>query len=156
MTLWDAIAIGEAADLGSHVFTAEEIVRFAEKFDPQLFHLDAEKAKASVLGGLCASGWHTAAICMRLNVDHQAARIAAWMAAGNPAPRIGPSPGVTNLRWLKPVYAGDSVRFRQTVTGKRLSASRPGWGVVEFSTLGLNQAEVPVFSFDAAAFIGTD
>lgn len=156
MTLWDAITIGEVADLGSHVFTAEDIVRFAAKFDPQVFHLDAEKARASVLGGLCASGWHTAAVCMRLNVDHQTRRISAWMMAGNPMPRLGPSPGVTNLKWLKPVYAGDSVRFRQTVTGKRLSASRPGWGVVEFATLGVNQSEVPVFSFDGAAFVGTD
>ncbi|BDA85825.1 acyl dehydratase [Aureimonas sp. SA4125] len=156
MTLWDAIEIGEVADLGEHHFTEEEIVRFAEKFDPQPFHLNAEKAKASVLGGLCASGWHTAAVCMRLNVDHQTSRIAAWMTAGNPAPRIGPSPGVTNLRWPRPVFAGDSVSFRQTVTGKRLSASRPGWGVVEFSTLGLNRADTPVFSFAAAAFIGTD
>lgn len=156
MTLWDAIAIGDVADLGQHVFTAEEIVRFAEKFDPQPFHLDAEKAKDTVLGGLCASGWHTAAVCMRLNIEHQKRRIGAWIAAGHPAPRLGPSPGVTNLKWLKPVYVGDSVGFRQTVTAKRVSASRPGWGVVEFATLGLNQADVPVFSFDGAVFVSTD
>lgn len=156
MSFWDTIAIGGVAEIGSHLFTAEEIMRFAEKFDPQPFHLDEAAAKASLLGGLCASGWHTAAVSMRLNVDYRYGMAKAWVAAGNPPPQSGPSPGVTNLRWPKPVFAGDTVTYTQTVTAKRVSESRPGWGVIEFSTLGVNQHGETVFSFDAAAFQGTD
>lgn len=156
MSYWETITVGETIELGSHSFDADAIKQFAAKYDPQGFHLDEAAAKASMFGGLCASGWHTAAVCMRLNVDARAAHTRAWVAAGNPAPKLGPSPGVTNLRWLKPVYAGDTVTFRQTVTAKRKSASRPGWGVLEFTTLGVNQNGEPVFSFDGAAFSGTD
>ena len=156
MNFWDTITVGETVDLGAHRFTAEEIVRFAERYDPQIFHLDEEKAKSSVLGGLCASGWHTAAACMRLNVETRYRRVREWVEAGNPAPRIGPSPGVKNIRWLKPVYAGDTIRFSQTVTAKRASATRAGWGVLEFVTEGVNEAGETVFSFEGAAFQGLD
>lgn len=156
MSYWETITVGETIELGSHCFDADAIKQFAAKYDPQSFHLDEEAAKASMYGGLCASGWHTAAVCMRLNVDTRAAQAREWIAAGHPAPKMGPSPGVTNLRWLKPVYAGDTVTFRQTVTAKRKAASRPGWGVLEFTTLGVNQHGEPVFSFDGAAFSGTD
>lgn len=156
MSFWDSFVIGEPIVLGSHRFTAEEIVRFAEKYDPQPFHLDAEAAKASILGGLCASGWHTAAACMRLNVEYRYARLREWVEAGNPTPRIGPSPGFKNMRWRKPVHAGDTVTFTQTVTGKRVSEKRPGWGVLSFSTSGKDQDGVEVFSFDGVVFQGTD
>lgn len=156
MSYWDTITVGERVEIGSHRFDAADIKRFAEKYDPQPFHLDEEAARASVLGGLCASGWHTTAVWMRLNVDSQTARIREFVAAGNPVPKVGPSPGLKNLRWLKPVYAGDTVTFSQHVTVKRKSASRPGWGVIEFSCEGVNQAGERVFSFDAAAFYGTD
>ena len=156
MSFWDRFEIGKPVELGSHRFTAEDIKRFAGKYDPQPFHLDEEAASASVLGGLCASGWHTAAVCMRLNVDTRAAQVKAYVAEGNATPQVGPSPGIRNIKWPKPVYAGDTVTFTQTVTGKRHSQSRPGWGVLEFTTLGVNQDGEPVFSFDGAAFAGTD
>lgn len=156
MTFWDSLIVGEAREMGSHTFLAEDIKRFAAKYDPQAFHLDANAAKASILGGLCASGWHTAGVCMRLNVESQVALGRAWVAAGNQPPRMGPSPGVKNLAWPKPVYAGDTVTFTQTLTGKRASASRKGWGVLEFTTQGVNQHGDTVFSFDGAAFCGTD
>lgn len=156
MTYWDTITVGATLDLGSHTFDADAIKRFAAQYDPQPFHLCEETARTSVFGELCASGWHTAAVCMRLNVDAQAAQARERVAAGNPPPKLGPSPGIKNLRWLKPVYAGDTVTFSQTVTAKRESASRPGWGVVEFTMLGRNQHGEPVFSFEGAAFCGTD
>ncbi|MEF2551106.1 MaoC family dehydratase [Aurantimonas sp. A2-1-M11] len=156
MTFWDSLTVGEARILGSHIFAADDIKRFAAKFDPQPFHLDEVAAKGSVLGGLCASGWHTAGVCMRLNVENQVAFAKDWIAAGNRPPRMGPSPGVTNLRWPKPVYVGDTITFTQTLTAKRASGSRPGWGVLEFTTLGVNQHGETVFSFDGAAFCGTD
>ncbi|MBC8130609.1 MAG: MaoC family dehydratase [Rhizobiaceae bacterium] len=156
MSFWDGISIGDVFEIGSHVFTGEEIKRFAAKFDPQPFHIDEEAAKNSLLGGICASGWHTAAVSMRLNVDFQRQMMEAFVAAGNTLPKSGPSPGIKNLRWPKPVYAGDTVAFTQTVMAKRVSASRPGWGVMEFSTLGLNQHSETVFAFEAAVFLGTN
>ncbi|MCE7027037.1 MaoC family dehydratase [Jiella avicenniae] len=156
MTFWDTFVVGEPIVLGSHRFVAEDIIRFAERYDPQVFHLDPEAAKTTLLGGLCASGWHTAAACMRLNVDYRYGRLKEWIAAGNPAPRIGPSPGFKNMRWLKPVYAGDTVTFTQTVVAKRVSGTRPGWGILSFTTLGVNQDGMDVFAFDGAVFQGTD
>ena len=156
MSFWDEFAEGTGETLGSHHFTAEDIKRFAAKFDPQPFHLDEDKARASVLGGLCASGWHTAGVFMKLNVEIRARQAKAWIAAGNPPPLMGPSPGVKNLRWPKPVYAGDTITYSQMVKGKRKSESRPGWGVVEFKTTGVNEAGETVFSVDGAVFCGTD
>ncbi|WP_185983517.1 MaoC family dehydratase [Aureimonas mangrovi] len=156
MSYWDTLEIGRVQELGSHTFEKDEIVRFARKYDPQPFHLDEEAAHASTLGGLCASGWHITAAMMRLLVDFRRAEVAAHIAAGNPAPLLGPSPGVTNIRWLKPVFAGDTLTYRATVTGKRASKSKVGWGVVESHTTATNGAGTEVFSLDAAAFVGTD
>lgn len=156
MSFWDEFVEGRGETLGSYRFTAEDIKRFAARYDPQPFHLDEDRAKASVLGGLCASGWHTASVFMKLNVETRARQMQAWSDAGNPPPAMGPSPGVKNIRWPKPVYAGDTITYSQVVTGKRKSQSRPGWGVVEFRTTGVNEAGETVFSVDGAAFCGTD
>ncbi len=156
MSFWDEFAEGTDETLGSYRFTSEDIKRFAEKYDPQVFHLDDQKAQASMLGGLCASGWHTAGIFMKLNVETRARQVKAWTEAGNPPPQMGPSPGVKNIRWPKPVYAGDTITYSQVVTGKRKSESRPGWGVVEFKTTGVNEAGETVFCVDGAVFCGTD
>lgn len=156
MSYWDTITIGERVEIGSYRFDAAAIKRFAAKFDPQPFHLDEQAAQDSLLGGLCASGWHTTAVWMRLNVESQSARIGAFVAAGNPPPRIGPSPGVKAIRWRKPILAGDTVTYAQHVTAKRKSASRPGWGVIEFTCEAVNQRGERVFSFDGAAFYGTN
>ncbi len=88
------------------------------------------------------SGWHTAAIWMKLMVAHRR-RVEAGMGAG--APRLGPSPGFRNLKWLKPVFAGDTVTYSSTVIDKRASASRPGWGLVFHRNEGVNQKGEPVF-----------
>lgn len=154
MSGWDEIAIGETRSLGSHLFTAEKIAIFARMYDPQPFHLDEDTAKESILGGLCASGWHTASVFMRLNVDTMKAEIARRLAAGLTGPEIGPSPGFRNLRWPRPVFAGDTISFEQTITGKRVTASRPGWGLVETANGGVNEKGETVFAFDGAAFIG--
>ncbi|MGE3876617.1 MAG: MaoC family dehydratase, partial [Parvibaculaceae bacterium] len=89
------------------------------EFDPQFFHLDEERAKPSVLGGLSASGWHTCGIVMRMMVDGYLGRTAG----------MG-SPGVNEVKWLKPVYAGEMLRGRMTVLAKRQSQSRPEMGLV--------------------------
>lgn len=154
MSFWDAIEIGRTTAIGSHRFAAEEIKAFAAKFDPQPFHLDEAAAEASIFGGLCASGWHTAAVFMRFNVKHIEAEVERWVALGNGRAIIGPSPGFRNLRWLRPVHAGDTVSYETTITDKRLSASRPGWGLIETANVGRNQSGDVVFSFDGAAFVG--
>ena len=156
MSYWDEFSVGKTEKLGSHRFEAEDIKRFAAKYDPQVFHLDEEKARASVLGGLCASGWHTCGVFMKLNVETRTQKAKAWIAAGNPPPKTGPSPGVRNIRWPKPVFAGDTITYSQVVTGKRETASRPGWGIIEFATKGVNERGEEVFSVDGAVFCATD
>jgi acyl dehydratase len=149
--LEDLIA-GETEELGSYTFVPDDIVRFASQFDPQRFHVDPEAAKNSLFGGLCASGWHTAAIWMKLMIAHRdRIRVEALSRGQRPA-RLGPSPGFTHLKWLRPVYAGDTITYRSTISGKRVSASRPGWGLAFHRNTGVNQRGEDVFSFDGAVF----
>ena len=143
--------IGRTRDLGSYTFTAENIIAFAREFDAQAFHLDPEAAARSHFGGLCASGWHTAAAYMKRLVATRS-RDHAYTAARGPAPMLGPSPGFKKLRWLKPVYAGDTIRYRTTLTDRRASASRPGWGLAFAHNTGTNQHGAEVFRFDSTVF----
>ena len=143
--------IGRTRDLGPYTFTPETIVAFARAYDPQEFHLDAEAAARTHFGGLCASGWHTAAAYMK-RLTTTRARDYAYTAARGPAPMLGPSPGFRKLRWLKPVYAGDTIRYRTTLTDRRASASRPGWGLAFAHNTGTNQHGEEVFRFDSAVF----
>ena len=143
--------IGAVRDLGAYAFDAEAIVAFARAYDPQVFHLDAEAARRTHFGGLCASGWHTAAAYMNRLLTTRA-RDRAYTAARGPAPDAGSSPGFRNMRWLKPVYAGDTVRFSTRLTDRRVSASRPGWGLAFARNAGVNQRGETVFSFDSAVF----
>ncbi|MGN7770259.1 MaoC family dehydratase [Phyllobacterium sp. 22552] len=145
--------IGVEMDLGSHTFGAEEIITFAKKYDPQRFHVDHEAAKHSNFGALCASGWHTTAIWMRLNVESMKALIKEAMKRGEQPPTFGPSPGFENLKWLKPVYAGDTIRFTRTVNSVRTLQSRPGWSMMQMSSAAYNQNGIRVMEFDSAALI---
>jgi acyl dehydratase len=119
---------GEVIEYGDAPVTAEAIVEFAKEFDPQPFHLDAEAGRASITGGLIASGWHTAAMLMRMSCDAFLDRAAAQG-----------SPGIDELDWLKPVRPGDRLRARRTTLSARPSRSRPAVGVVEFLFEVLNQ-----------------
>jgi acyl dehydratase len=145
--------IGVEMELGSHTFDADEIIVFAKKYDPQRFHIDPEAAKQSNFGALCASGWHTTAIWMRLNVESMKAVIKEAMKRGEQPPTFGPSPGFENLKWLKPVYAGDTIRFTRTVNSVRALQSRPGWSMMQMSSAAYNQNGVRVMEFDSAALI---
>lgn len=153
MKYFEDIEVGERRDLGHHRFTAEDIKSFAVRYDPQPFHLDEAAAARSHFGALVASGWHTAAVFMRTFVEAER-RIAAEMAArGEPAAKIGPSPGFRNLKWLKPVYAGDTIEYSSEVLEKRPLDSRPGWGLVTVRNAGTNQDGVLVFEFEGALFV---
>ena len=144
---------GTHVELGSHEFTPDEIVRFASQFDPQPFHLDAKAAVGSVFGALCASGWHTASVWMRKMRDYQASEAAQAAKEGLPAVIAGPSPGFRNLKWLKPVYAGDTVSYFYETVSSRLSASKPGWYVVTGRNGGSNQKGELVLEFESTALL---
>lgn len=145
--------LGEELTIGSYTFSAEEIILFASKFDPQPFHLDAEAAKNSVLGGLCASGWHTTAVFMKLNVASIIEATKDALKRGEVPPTFGPSPGFENLKWLRPVYAGDTITYKRTVHAVRPLSSRPGWSMLSMSSSAYNQNGDKVLSFDNAAMV---
>jgi len=153
MRFFEDIAIGQRRELGSYTFTAESIKTFAHKFDQQRFHLDEEEGKNSLFGGLAASGWHVGSACMSLVVaDGQ--RLAQEAAArGEEVAVWGPSPGFRDLRWIRPVLAGDTVSYVSEVVDKRTSASRPGWGILTARTTGANQRGEEVYSITASAFV---
>lgn len=145
--------LGEEHTIGSYTFSAEEIIRFASKFDPQPFHLDAQAAKDSVFGGLCASGWHTTAVFMKLNVASIVEATKQAIKRGETPPTFGPSPGFENLKWLKPVFAGDTITYKRTVHAVRPLSSRPGWSMLSMSTSAFNQHGEKVLSFDNSAMV---
>jgi acyl dehydratase len=147
------IEIGSEEALGSYEFTRDAIVKFARKFDPQPFHVDDEAARQSHFGALCASGWHTAAAWMKCYVAFNDHHRRERMARGDAMPAIGPSPGFENLRWPKPVYAGDVVAYRSQVTDKRALKSRPGWGLLASLNEGINQKGESVLSFEGRVLV---
>ncbi|MGF9764716.1 MaoC family dehydratase [Microvirga sp. 0TCS3.31] len=149
---FEDLVIGETEELGSYTFLPDDIIGFAKQYDPQPFHVDAEAAKSSLFGALCASGWHTASVWMKHMVGHRDRIRAYALSHGQRPARLGPSPGFSNLKWLKPVYAGDTITYRTTVTAKRPSASRPEWGLVFHHNTGTNQHGEAVFAFDGMVF----
>jgi acyl dehydratase len=116
---YEDFEVGETREFGRYEVTAEEIKAFALEFDPQPFHLDEEAARNSILGGLCASGWHTCAMLMRMMVDGYLGRSAS----------LG-SPGIDEVKWLKPVFPGETLTGRYTVLAKRQSSKSPETGIV--------------------------
>jgi len=153
MLFFEDIAIGRRREVGSFTFTADEIKRFARKYDPQRFHLSEEEGRKSLFGGLAASGWHVASVCMKLMVTSMQRLAREAVARGETVVAGGPSPGFRDLRWIKPVMAGDTISFVSEVAGLRASASRPEWGIVEIRNTGTNQRGEVVFSFLGAGFV---
>ncbi|MFG5121088.1 MaoC family dehydratase [Methylorubrum sp. POS3] len=143
--------IGNVRDLGAHRFGADSIVGFAKEYDPQVFHLDPVTARATHFGGLCASGWQTAAVWMK-RLHATFARDVAFTARSGPVPQLGPSPGFKDMRWLRPVYAGDTISYASQLTDRRASASRPGWGIATHHNTAKNQRGEPVFEFTGSVF----
>ena len=146
MRYLEDFTVGETIELGRWTFTAEAIVAFARDFDPQPFHLDEEAGRASLFGGLAASGWHVACAWMRLWIDNQNRVMAEAAARGETLPVAGPSPGFDDMRWTKPVLAGDTVAYRTSLLSARPSASRPEWGILSTTNEGFVDG-VCVFRF---------
>lgn len=150
---FEDLQVGERAELGSYLFTAEDIKTFAGQFDPQRFHIDEDQGRQSSYGALIASGWHTGSIWMRKFVDHHKAQVEAMRQRGEAIPALGPSPGFRELKWYKPVFAGDTVTYATEVISKRVSQSRPRFGIIEMLATGDDQNGVRVISFLSATFI---
>ncbi|MFL5145794.1 MAG: dehydratase, partial [Microvirga sp.] len=114
---------------------------------------DPDAARRSFFGGLIASGWHTGSAWMSRLVERRTRQRDAALARGERPVNFGPSPGFRDLKWLKPVHAGDTLTFRTTVVDKRVSASRPDWGLVLSQGTGHNQAGELVYAFNGAGFV---
>ena len=143
MRYFEDIAIGAETDFGSYEVTREEVIDFARKYDPQPFHLSDEEAAKTHFGRLAASGWQTCAMTMaviaRKVVDDEQAGLG--------------SPGVDELRWLKPVYPGDTLHVRGKIIEKTPSRSKPEIGSFRTETIVTNQDEVPVMRFTSIVLI---
>jgi acyl dehydratase len=150
---YEDLAVGSSFTLGSHTFGADAIKAFARQFDPQAFHLDEAAAQRSPYGRLIASGWHTATMWMGAMLDCQSRDNAARRARGEPVPQLGPSPGFRELRWLKPVYVGDTLTYATEVIDKRPSVSRPRWGLMTLRNTATNQNGELALSWVSTAFI---
>ena len=150
MIMIERFPVGIVTIIGEKHFSAEDIIRFARKFDPQPFHTDAEAAKNYVFGALCASGWHTCANWMSTFVAYWQAETARMIAEGISPPRIGPSPGFRELQWLKPVYAGDTITYSISSLESRPLASRPGRRLNTALSEGINQHGESVMRFKSA------
>lgn len=125
---WEDFAAGSMREFGGITLSEEDILRFAREFDPQPFHVDPEAARHSVFGGLIASGWHTCSLAMRMMCD---AYLLDSASAG--------SPGVEDIKWLKPVRPGDTLRVSFTVLEARPLESRPNIGLIRAQWYMYNQ-----------------
>jgi acyl dehydratase len=140
---WEDLPVGAVHELGQVTVNREEAIAFARQFDPQPFHLDDAAAARTHFGRLSASGWHTCALVMRLMVDHFL----------NHSSSAG-SPGLEGVKWLKPVYPGDTLTARLCVTEARPLKSRPGMGLIRAQQQAFNQHGEQVLLTDAYLMIG--
>ena len=142
---YEDLVVGTKASFGRYEVTRDEVIAFASKYDPQPFHLSDEAAAQTYFGRLSASGWHTAAMAMRMAVDDMKDQRSASLG----------SPGIDELRWLKPVYPGDTLRCETELLDKRVSKSRPDMGITKGRTTVFNQHDEPVMTFVANGLIRT-
>jgi acyl dehydratase len=140
---WEDFAKGAVIECGPRTVTRDEIVAFAREFDPQPIHLDEKAGRASMLGGLSASGWHMCAIAMRMMADGFLLNSASMGA-----------PGVDEVRWLTPLRPGDSITLRAIVVDTRLSRSRPEMGFVAFRFELVNQHGATVMTMTSSLMLG--
>lgn len=133
---------GSVHEFGPIAVEENEVLDFGKRFVPLSYHTDTEAAKKSIYGGLIASGWHTAALMMRLYTDHYLSKVA----------NLG-SPGCDELRWSKPVFPGDELCIRVTVMETRRSDSKPDRGIVQSFTEVLNQKRDVVMSVKMVNFV---
>ena len=139
---WNDFRVGEKITLGSKLFTEDDIIVFAKKYDPQFFHTDQNLALQSNYGTLIASGWQTCSEMMRIICDSYLLETAS----------LG-SPGIENLRWIKPVRPGDNITLTREITSKRLSKSNPQIGIVNILFEAENQKKERVLSMQVCQMV---
>jgi acyl dehydratase len=147
---WEDIELGVKRELGSYTFTEDEITRFARKYDPQPFHIDKDAAKHSIFGGLIASGWHTAAIWMKLAIEN---RKRDGEDGKTRMQRSGVSPGFEDLKWLKPVRPGMTLTYTSETSEKIELRSRPKLGLLKTRNEARDETGELVFSFTGKGFM---
>ncbi|KUR77439.1 MaoC family dehydratase [Novosphingobium sp. FSW06-99] len=145
MQFYEDLVVGEIHRFGAYAVTREEVIAFASKYDPQPFHLDDAAAAATHFGRLSASGWHTCAMTMAMLVERH--RDTGHQGLG--------SPGVDDVRWLRPVYPGDTLSVETELLEKRRSATKPDRGIFRTATRVFNQDNVMVMSMTSRAMIRT-
>jgi len=143
MIYFEDLIVGAEREFGTYEVTREEVIDFARKYDPQPFHLSDEGAANTHFGRLCASGWHTAAMVMA---------VIARAVVNEEQAGLG-SPGIDELRWLKPVYPGDTLHVRGEILEKTPSRSKPDLGSFRTRTTVTNQDNVPVMTFVSIVLI---
>ena len=155
-SFFDLIEIGMKQELGNYTFEADEIIEFATDFDPQRFHLSQEEAEQSNFGNLCASGWHTLSIWMKLNIENGRPEFSRLVGVPCPEIMFGPSPGVRNIKWLRPVFVGNTIHYTSEITAKRKNPKRAGWGMLLNHSRGFNEDGECVVQMDDAVTVRTD
>ncbi len=145
MQYFEDIAVGTRSRFGHYDVTRDEVIEFARKYDPQPFHLSDEEAARTHFGRLSASGWHTCAMTMAMVVENMKTHRQAGLG----------SPGMDELKWLKPVYPGDTLRCETEILEKRVSASRPEMGLFKSRMTVFNQDDVPVMTFVSNGMVRT-
>ena len=145
MQYLEDIQVGDKSSYGNYQVTREEVLEFASKYDPQPFHLDDEAAAKTHFGRISASGWHTAAMTMAMLVENLKKHRQAGLG----------SPGLDELRWLKPVYPGDTLRVESEITEVRPSRSRPEMGSIHSTVTVLNQDNVAVMTIKSIGLVAT-
>lgn len=140
---WEDFTPGQVIESGPRRVTREEIVGFGREFDPQPFHLDEDSARGTMLGGLCASGWHSCCIVMRMSAESFVLNSSSMGA-----------PGVDEVLWLKPIVPGDELTLRATVLATRPSNSRPDMGFVNVQLELFNARRERVLSLKAPLMFG--
>lgn len=143
MLYYEDIEIGVVQSFGEYPVTREEVIEFATKYDPQPFHLDDEAAAKTHFGKLSASGWHTGSMAMRMIVNNFKKHEQAGLG----------SPGIDNLRWIKPVFPGDILRCESEIISKRRSESRPEMGITIGRLTVFNQYDEPVMTMESTGLI---
>ncbi len=135
MRYLEDLVAGQKHSYGRYVVDREELIRFASAFDPQPFHLSDEGGRDTLFGRLVASGWHTAAMSMRMNVEQ--------LRDGETLIAVG----IDDMRFLKPVHAGDVLRCEAEIIDTRTSRSNPTSGFARIRIVVFNQDDVPVLSY---------
>ena len=143
MKYFEDLEVGAKHSFGNYQVTRDEVIEFAKKYDPQSFHLDDEAAAKTYFGKISASGWHTCAMTMRMMVDDM---------TGKKFASLG-SPGVDEIRWIRPVYPGDTLRCESELIEKRQSGSKPEMGSYRSKVAIINQEDQPVMTMVTIALI---